>query len=151
MAFTPVEIRHVRVRRGLRGYDRAAVDRLLDEIADSFETVWRERADLADRIERLEEDLGRYRELDTLLRTTLVTAERAAHEVRDQASREAEVIVTEARAEARTILRDALAERERLGAESRRVRALLQAALEACSEGGADGGAGGGFPEPRAA
>ena len=132
MAFTPVEIRHVRLDRALvRGYDRRAVDRLLAEVADSFETVWRERADLADRVERLEDDLVRYRELDGLLRTTLVTAERAAHEVRDQAAREADVILTEARHEARVVVRDAASERDALLAQSRRIRSLLRSALDA--------------------
>ena len=105
MAYTPVEIRHVKLKRGLLGYGRKHVDRLLDEIADSFETVWRERADHADKVEQLETDLVRYRELETLLRTTLVSAERAAHELKDQAKREADTIVAEAQAEARTITR----------------------------------------------
>jgi len=129
VALTPVEIRHVRLPRGLAGYQSAAVDRLLDEIVASFEDVWRGRADLADKVERLEDDLVRYRELETLLRTTLVSAERAAQELREQATREADVIVSEAHAEARSILREASAERERLHAEARKVRALLAAAL----------------------
>jgi DivIVA domain-containing protein len=45
MSYTPVEIRHVKLRRGLRGYRRAQVDHLLEEVTDSFENVWRERAD----------------------------------------------------------------------------------------------------------
>ena len=57
MAMTPVEIRHVQLGRSLRGYRRETVDRLLSEVADSFEDVWRERADLADRVEQLELDL----------------------------------------------------------------------------------------------
>jgi len=67
MALTPVEIRHMTPGTGLFGYKRAAMDRLLDEIAASFEDVWRERADLADKIEQLETDLVRYRELEALL------------------------------------------------------------------------------------
>ena len=58
-------------------------------MTDSFETVWRERADNSDRVELLEGELKRYRELEGLLRTTLVSAERAAHELKDQAKREA--------------------------------------------------------------
>ena len=129
MAYTPVEIRHVRLARGLLGYRRASVDTLLEEIADSFEDVWRERADLADKVELLEGDLVRFRELEALLRTTLVSAERAAHELKDQARREAELVLSEAHAEARSIMRRAVGEREGLLAESRRIRALLHAAL----------------------
>jgi cell division initiation protein len=134
MSYAPVEIRHVRLRRGLLGYRRKAVDRLLTEVTESFETVWRERADLADAIEQLEGDLVRYRELETLLRTTLVSAERAGHELKAQAKREAELIVEEARAEARTTSRDARVERDHLVGEARRVRMLLHAALDALDE-----------------
>ena len=134
MALTPVELRHVQLASGLFGYRRGAVDRLLDEVVDSFESVWRDRADLVDRVEQLEADLVRYRDLETLLRTTLVSAERAAHELKDAARREAEVVVAEAHAEARRITHAAAAERERLLAEVRRLRAQLAAALAPLDE-----------------
>jgi cell division initiation protein len=134
MSYTPVEIRHVKLRRGLLGYRRKTVDRLLEDITESFEDVWRERADHADRVELLEGELTRYRELEALLRATLVSAERSAHELRDQAKREAESIVAEAHSAARTITRDARAERERLALESRRMRILLHSALDALDE-----------------
>jgi cell division initiation protein len=134
MALTPVEIRHITLSRALFGYSRAVVDKLLDDVVASFEQVWRERADFADRIDRLEEDLVRYRELETLLRTTLVSAERASEQVRDQARREAHVVVEEAHAEARRVTRHAVAELERVRTESRRIRALLAAALAPLAE-----------------
>jgi cell division initiation protein len=138
MALTPVEVRHVRLPRRPFGYGHAAVERLLLEVADSFEDVWRARADLADRVEQLESDLVRHQELEALLRTTLVSAERAAGELREQAKRQADLLVEEAHAEARAILRDAIAERERLDRESRRVRALLRAALDSVEEAGGE-------------
>jgi cell division initiation protein len=134
MSYTPVEIRHVKLRRGLLGYRRGSVDRLLEDVTTSFEDVWRERADHADRVELLEGELTRYRELEALLRTTLVSAERSAIELREQAKREAEAIVSEAHAAARTITREAQAERERLALEARRIRVLLHAALDALDE-----------------
>ncbi len=129
MALTPVEIRHVALGRAVFGYRRGATDRLLEEITESFEDVWRDRADLAERVEQLESDLVRYRELETLLRTTLVSAERAAGELKEQAKREADLILGEAHAEARRLLREASAERERLHTEAERVRSILRSAL----------------------
>src|SRR5919199_1419323 len=95
MALTPVEVRHIRLRRGLFGYRRAAVDK----------------------------------ELEALLRTTLVSAEKASAEMREQARKEADLIVSEAHAEARAVLRRATADRERLAAESERIKASMRAAL----------------------
>ena len=135
MALTPVEIRHLTPPRTIfRGYKAADTERLLEEIAASFEDVWRERADLADKVEQLETDLVRYRELEALLRTTLVSAEQASAQTRDQARREAELILGQAHAEAREIQRRSLAENERLEQDSRRLRAQLQEALSAFGE-----------------
>src|SRR6266566_4686040 len=130
MALTPVEIRHLRpARTFFRGYRRTVVDDLLEEIALSFEDVWRDRADHSDKIEQLENDLVRYRELESLLRTTLVSAEKAAVTLKEQARKEAELILEEARNEARSITRTARSDHDRLLAEVRRMRSLLRAAL----------------------
>jgi cell division initiation protein len=134
MGLTPVEIRHVPIGRGFWGYRRGAVERLLDDVADSFEEVWRERADFADRIEQLEAELERHRELETLLRKTLVSAEAAAQEQREAARRDADVIVAEAHTEARRITFAATAERERLQADIRRLQELLRSALTTLDE-----------------
>jgi cell division initiation protein len=131
MALTPVEIRHITfTRTAIGGYQRAGVDRLVDEIVASFEDVWRDRADLADKVEFLEQELVRYRELEALLRTTLVSAERASQELKEQARKEAEIVLSEAHAEARSITTRARAEREHLASEARRIRSLLRAALD---------------------
>jgi cell division initiation protein len=135
MTLTPVEIRHLKPAKTLfRGYRRAGIDELLDEIVLSFEDVWRERADLADKVEQVEADLVRYRELESLLRTTLVSAEKAASTLKEQARKEGELILEEARNEARAITRNARAEHDRLLTEMRRLRSLLQSALALVDE-----------------
>jgi len=131
VALTPVEIRHVPLGRAVMGYRRSTVDRMIVEIVESYEDVWRDRADLADRVEHLEQELVRYKELESLLRTTLVSAERASQELKEHARREAELVVAEAHAEARTVTHRARAEREHLLNEARRIRSLLSAALAA--------------------
>jgi cell division initiation protein len=131
MPLTPVEIRHLELHRTwLRGYRKGGVDRLLSEIADSFEEVWRERADLADRLDELETEASKHRELEALLRSTLVSAERAAHDMKEQARRESDLIVQEAHAESRRITRDMASEKQRLEQDVRKIRALLRTALE---------------------
>jgi cell division initiation protein len=135
MALTPVEIRHLTPPRTLfGGYRREATEKLLEDVVASFEDVWRERADLADKVEQLETDLVRFRELESLLRTTLVSAEQASAQMRDQARREAKLILSEAHIEAREIQRRAVAENERLSQEARRLRAQLVEALAVLDE-----------------
>ena len=135
MPLTPVEIRHVQLRRVfLRGYRRRGVDELLNEIADSFENVWRERADLADRLDELEVEAVKHRELEALLRSTLVSAERAAQDMKEQARRESDLIVQEAHAESRRVTRESAAEKRRLEEDMVKIRAQLRAAYETLGE-----------------
>jgi cell division initiation protein len=134
MSLSPAEIRHAELRRGFFGYKRDVVDDLLHETVESFEQAWRERADLTDKVEHLEAEVARYRELESLLRTTLVSAERASHELRDQARKEADLIVSEAQSEARQMTRDARGEHDRLMVESTRIRTMLRAALASIDE-----------------
>ncbi len=135
MPLTPVEIRHIDLRRAwFRGYRRRAVDALLTEIADSFEEVWRERADLSDRLEELESEASKHRELEALLRSTLVSAERAAQDMKEQARRESDLIVQEAHAESRRVVREASAEKRRLEDDVVKIRAQLRAAFESLGE-----------------
>jgi cell division initiation protein len=136
VSYAPVEIRHVRFGRTLLGYRRGSVDTTLAEIASSYESVWQERMDLADRVDELEREVARHREVEELLRTTLLTAERASLDVREDARREAGTILDEAHREARAIMNDARREREVLLVAARRVRTLLAAALDAVEDAG---------------
>jgi len=129
MSYTPVELRHVKVSRSLFGYNRATVEQLIEEVAQSFEATWRERGELADKVESLEKQLESLRSREELLTQTLVAAEQAASDVRERARREAEAIVSEAHGEARALGRAAHVERERLVLESRRIEGMLRAAL----------------------
>jgi cell division initiation protein len=127
--YTPVELRHVRLGRSLFGFKRDETERLLEEVADSFEAVWRDRGELTDKLDELEKRLAEFKEREQLLASTLVAAERAAAEAREAARREAELVLAEAHHEARLVTRGAHGERDRLVAEARRVETLLRSAL----------------------
>jgi cell division initiation protein len=130
MRYTPVELRHVKMRRSLfGGYKRYEADQILVDVADSFEDVWRERGELTDKLEETEKRLDELKQRETLLASTLVAAEKTAADAIEAAKREAEVIVAEAHHESRSITRAAQTERERLFAEARRVETLLRSAL----------------------
>ena len=136
MRYTPVELRHVKLGRSFRGYSRDEVDRLVEDVADSFEEVWRERGELTDKLEDLEKLYEEVKQRETLLASTLVAAEKTAAAEIEAAKRQAEVIVAEAHHESRSITRTAVGERERLFAEVRRIETLLRAALGLVEESG---------------
>ena len=136
MRYTPVELRHVKMGRSLFGYRRPDTDRLLEDVADSFEEVWCERGELADKLEETTKQLTDFKEREALLANTLVSAEKAASEAKELARKEVELMISEAHQEARSITRVALTERERLFAEARRVETLLRSALGMVEETG---------------
>jgi cell division initiation protein len=122
MALSPIELRHERPGRNLFGYRRGDVDHLLDEATTAYEAVWRERADLDDRVHNLEQERARHRETEHAMREALVSAEKAADERRAQSARDADLTVREADAKAREILHGAYAERERVRRQTERLR-----------------------------
>jgi cell division initiation protein len=135
--YTPVELRHVKLGRSPLGYKRQETEQLLEDVANSFESVWRDRGELSDRLEELERQLDEHKQREHLMTQALLAAERAAAEARDAARREAELIVAEAHQEARSVIRGVQSERERLVLEARRVETLLRAALGLVEEGSA--------------
>jgi cell division initiation protein len=147
MSMSPVEVRHITFARRLFGVKRSAVERALTEVAVSFEGVWRDRAELADKVEHLEAELTRYRDLEALLHTSLVSAQRTAGELKDQAAREADTILVEAHAEARRIVFEAHERRTRLLADTRRLKVQLESALAALEDVDADGNDGDSWPD----
>ncbi len=106
------------------------------DATQAFETVWSDRADLEDRVHELEVRLNEVTDTEQALRDALVTAQRAADEMRAAASREAENAVREAEMRAREIVHKAYAERdtvrrevEGLRSEEQRFRARLRSLL----------------------
>ena len=120
---TPVEVRHAQLGRSLVGYSRRATDNLLESVAQSYEQTWWERADLRDEVERLQQELTRFRDMERLLRDTLMSAERAADDLRAQGRREYDMLIQEARLKAREVIMEAEAERERIRSDIRNLRA----------------------------
>jgi len=122
VSITPAEVRHLRLPRRPLGLSKRKVRRELDRVADSFETTWRERADLIERAEESDAELRRYREMDEMLRRTLMSAERSADGLREGARRDASAIIRDAEQRGREIVGEAHAERERIRRDMLRLR-----------------------------
>ncbi len=129
-SLTPSAIRNTEPQRvWLRGYRRADVHRLLDDVADELAAAIRGRDELFARHERLEAEVAQHRELAAGLGAALVSAEHASQEAKAQARRESDLIVREAHAEARRTTRQAEAERRQLELGITDLQARLRAVL----------------------
>jgi len=103
-AFESAFSRRSKLRRRLRGYDRYAVDYLLSTLDTEAAAIDKELLQL-----RAAQD-----DLESILRDTIVSAERAARDQRERTERESARLLAEARAEGAEIREDANARRRRV-------------------------------------
>jgi cell division initiation protein len=104
MTVTPLDLRQTRFRTTLRGFDRSEVTDFLEEAAACFDHAVRENERLRQEIQRLETWLNQFRQLEGSLKSTLVSAQKVADDMRENATQEAVRIVREAEGKAELLL-----------------------------------------------
>ncbi|THJ20285.1 MAG: DivIVA domain-containing protein [Nitrospira sp. CG24D] len=122
MKITPLDIQQMVFRTKLRGYDREEVNRFLEELAQTVESLNRDNALLRERLAMTEQQVSELKRTETTLSNTLVAAQSLADDVKRSANRDAELIVKEAELKAGEVIRQARVE---LG-ETQRDLSLLQ-------------------------
>jgi cell division initiation protein len=100
MAITPLDIRKKTFGGQLRGYSQTEVKAFLSLVANEVEELRKDRAQLAEKADELAAKLETYEKTEKLLRDTLVTAQKATGELRDDAKHEAGVIIEKAKVDA---------------------------------------------------
>jgi DivIVA domain-containing protein len=110
---TPLDIRRYDFGSALRGYDKTRVDQFRDQVAEEVERLVRHAQDLDAKARGFHEQLRAFRERDKALNEALVSAQQLRGEIREQAEREAQLILREARAEAEKLAETIRAEAER--------------------------------------
>ncbi|SMB94434.1 cell division initiation protein [Thermanaeromonas toyohensis ToBE] len=108
MVLTPLDINKKEFRRSFRGYSCPEVDEFLEQLLRDYTQVFRENQELRDKVLRLQEELERFTRLENTLKETLVVAQRAAEETRENARRESEALLKETEAKAQEIMNQAL-------------------------------------------
>jgi DivIVA domain-containing protein len=101
---TPLDVRSQEFARALRGYDRAQVDEFKLAISEELERLLRERAQNEERLRSAQEQLRAYQDRERAMNEALVAAQQLRVDSREQAEREAELVLREARAEADRIM-----------------------------------------------
>lgn len=111
---TPIEIQNKVFKSGGLGYDKKDVDNFMQELLDNYETLYREKMEMNDRINVLNEGLQYYKTIEKTLQKALVLAERTAEETKSTAMKNALLIEQEAVSKANVILEDAKRELEQI-------------------------------------
>jgi len=129
MRITPLDVRKQEFRKVMRGLDADEVYAFLSTVADEYEAALNDNKALRERLLELDDKVQEYRTIERTLRDTLLTAERVTVESKDNARREASLIVKEAQLQADRALRDITSEATRLRQEVQRLRSQRDAYL----------------------
>ena len=97
---TAIDARRYDFGSALRGYDRGRVDQFRDQVAEELERLARANQELELKARNFHDQLKSFRERDKALNEALVSAQQLRGEIREQAEREAQLIVREAQQEA---------------------------------------------------
>jgi len=100
MAVSPIDMRQRRFATAMRGYDRQEVTVFLTEAALDFENALRENDRLRQEIVRLKASLNQFRELEGSLKSTLMSAQKVADDMHENAVQESTRLVQDAEARA---------------------------------------------------
>jgi DivIVA domain-containing protein len=101
---TPLDVRKQEFRKAMRGYDVAEVEDFRSRVADEMEHLVREKIASEERGRTLAEHLEGYRDREKAMNDALVAAQQLRAETKEQAEREAQMIIRAAEAVAETRL-----------------------------------------------
>ncbi|MGN8645087.1 DivIVA domain-containing protein [Gracilibacillus sp. HCP3S3_G5_1] len=108
MPLTPLDIHNKEFARGFRGYDEDDVNEFLDQVIKDYETVIREKKDLKEQVDHLNEKLSHFSNIETTLNKSILVAQETAEEVKENARKESKLIIKEAEKNADRIINEAL-------------------------------------------
>ena len=103
MRITPMDIEQQEFSKSFRGYNEEEVDDFLDKIVKDYEELINENVRLNEEIERMQEKLKEFGEIEETLRSALLNAQKSAEEMRGRVESEAKIIIEKAEMEAKAL------------------------------------------------
>lgn len=107
MRITPLDIQQKQFPMKFRGFDVEEVYAFLEVIREEMEELLRENASLKESVQRSENQIREYRDMESTLRETLMTAQQMVEDYKINARKEAELLIREAELRAESMLKDA--------------------------------------------
>jgi len=115
---TPMDIRQQQFTvKMFRGFDVQEVDTFLEDLAGDYETLLKENGLLKEQLQALEERTRGLENRERVLQETLVTTQKMVEEMRENAKREALLLVREAEVKGEKVLEAARVQEAAIQAE----------------------------------
>lgn len=101
---TAMEIRNQKFNRSLRGLSEEEVKNFLYGLAQDYETLYSENAKLREKVQRLEYEMDKYHKLEDTMNNSLILAQQTAESLKNNAQREADLMLEDAKRKIAEIL-----------------------------------------------
>lgn len=106
MKITPIDIVHKSFSKKMLGVDADEVHEFMAQVASQMEALIQERNMLKEALREKDLSLLEYKERDQVLKNTIATASQMTDRLRQDADREAKLIIADANQKAEIIMRD---------------------------------------------
>ncbi len=107
MRITPLDIQQKQFPMKFRGFDVEEVYAFLEVIREEMEELLRENASLKESVQRAENHIKEYKDMESTMRETLMTAQQMVEDYKTNARKEAELLIKEAELRADNLVREA--------------------------------------------
>ena len=97
----------------LGGYDKNEVNKFVLDVTKNYEDLLNKLKNADAEIQRLEDDLVKYKNIESTLNKAIVIANDTAHQIKKTSTEEAQAIINDARRNASRIINDALIKAEK--------------------------------------
>lgn len=114
MPLTPLDIHNKEFSKGFRGYDEDEVNEFLDQVIKDYEIIIREKKELEERLNDLNDRIGHFTTIEETLNKSIVVAQEAGEEVKRNAQKEAKLIIREAEKNADRIVNESLSKARKI-------------------------------------
>lgn len=111
---TPMDIHNKTFSKGLRGYSEEEVNDFLRQIVTDYEQIYREHREMEEEMDQMKLKLSNYERISDTMTATLQLAKDTAENVKKNAKRNADILISNAKMEGDRQVKDAEDYRRRL-------------------------------------
>lgn len=111
---TPMDIHNKTFSKGLRGYSEEEVNDFLRQIVTDYEQIYREHREMEEEMDQMKLKLSNYERISDTMTATLQLAKDTAENVKKNAKRNANILISNAKMEGDRQVKDAEDYRRRL-------------------------------------
>ncbi|QDI90589.1 DivIVA domain-containing protein [Salicibibacter halophilus] len=122
MSLTPVDIHNKQFTKSFRGYDEDEVNEFLDQVIKDFESTIRQKNELFEKVNELEDRLNHFSNMEETLNKSIYVAQESAEDIKRNANKESQLIIRESEKNADRIINDALAKSRKIALETEELK-----------------------------